>query len=216
MNSCVLLYQDFKPSHVLFFSLWLVQNPYMTPQSVFFKAMSQRASHSEEISALDFFFFFLPLHVSFASIYLPWVWKLCLFAIPSAWQGPVNVSKHFKLKVWKFTMFQVCSSENMPSCAFHHLSIGPFCASYILSLPIISAANRPGVFPVTGRSTTKSCDIMLNTWREHSQFICVSSSAALCRARYVDTNTSIFHYVDEVRSSKTHLESPINMMAALC
>lgn len=56
---------------------------------------------------------------------------------------------------------------------------------------------------------------MLNTWKEPCEFMSVSGGAALCRLIYVGANTiSILNYGDEVRSSKTHLELPINVMAA--
>lgn len=108
-------------------------------------------------------------------------------------------SKHSKLKIWKSSIFQMHSSESMPvKHTFHflpsHFIFVPFI--YIVSVPIICAANQPGV-------DTEQSEGAEHMKRAHSIQIC--------------TNTIfILRYADEVRSSNPILSRQLTMMAASC
>lgn len=93
-------------------------------------------------------------------------------------------------------------------------SLSDLCASSTLTSPIHWAANHPEVFAVSGRIVVKSREIVLNTRSIHNLS---ATLLPFVDGKYIGTNIiSILHYVDEVRSSKTHLESPINTMQPSC
>lgn len=201
INSCVLFSQEFKPSHVF---LVIVQNPQVTSKC----HVSHRSFFSYNLDDAAVFCFISSVDVTKAPLdVFRLLFHLCVSPLnPFITSFQISES-HSKYKDWRFG-HQVHSSESMQSCEYtvHHLCTGALCASYIVSPPIISAANHPGGPHRHWENHQKEQWYYAKHKERAVQFISVSSSSALCRLKYVGANIiSIFHYADEVRSSKTIL-----------